>query len=112
MLVAFCSCASTKWKIQYTETNAAKLKEKYAMSDEISVTLWGSEFSHKPFKDKRRRDVKKDLKALEKIFASTPDSIKINSENDIDSFYYNKNKILYIKTHALQTENIHFIIKP
>lgn len=48
-------------------------------------------------------------KKLEHTLALGPDSTVINSTGGTDYYYRNKNKIKYILSHNLKTENIHFI---
>jgi hypothetical protein len=106
--IIYCSCATTKWKTSYINKHAEIMKNKYSGTDEFETKIATTQFVAKPYKNLTRKDVKKNMRGFEKIFALLPDSISSTGKT-IDSFYTNKNKIAYIKKSKLQTNNIHFI---
>jgi hypothetical protein len=107
MVIIVSSCASPKWKTAYIEKNAEIIKTKYAAGSEFDTKIGASQFVNKPYVKLTRKDVKKNIRGWEKIFALIPDSIYTSGTN-IDSFYSNKNKINYIKKNKLKTNSIHF----
>jgi hypothetical protein len=108
LCIIYSSCATPKWKTTYMNKHGEILQKKYSAKNEFETTIVSGQFVAKPYKNVTRKDVKKNMQGLEKIFALLPDSIS-STGKIIDSFYINKNKIAYIKKSKLQTNNIHFI---
>jgi hypothetical protein len=107
ILIICSSCTSSKWKTAYIEKNAEIIKTKYAAGSEFDTKIGASQFANKSYAKLTRKDVKKNIRGWEKVFALVPDSIYTSGRN-IDSFYSNKNKITYIKKNKLKTNSIHF----
>ena len=79
---------------------------KYMKDNQLHISIPVNErFIDGPPRKLKRREVKKNVKLLEKGLALVPDSISKASER-ADSFYFNKYKIKYIKDHKLVSKNI------
>lgn len=102
------SCATHKWKLNYYTKKIVLFQKKYSSKKDSVFTFSDKGFVTKPFNQLTRRDVKKNMKEWEKVMVFIPDSV-MKSELKIDSFYTNKNKIIYLKKHKLKTINIHFL---
>ena len=100
------SCTTYKWKKKFVDANISKFYEKYSVPPEYNFILTSNQLVDKSFRNLTRKEVKKDVVSIEKIFALIPDSVHTNNVTT-DSFYTNRNKISYIKAKGLQTKNIH-----
>ena len=103
------SCTSLKWKYNYIGTRLQSLK-KYTIDKDSSIILSiPSDFRvEKKIKRSRKRKIMFMMNKIERGAAMFPDSL-VRSGNRTDSFYYNINKIKFIKENRLQTRNIHFV---
>ena len=85
------------------------------------VEKYGGAVSSKPsYYSKTMKEAKQRMSQLERFMALSPDSLTIqasisksngsgtNEAGSIDSFFCNKNKIDYIKSHEISSPNIHF----
>ncbi len=106
--IALFSCRTVKWKKKYINHNLAILQEKYPVENEWEFKIDSNQFVFKPYRKLRKRDLKKNVAGWEKVFALIPDSVK-SGEKITDSFYINKNKIIYIKKNKMVSDNIHLI---
>ena len=106
--IFFLSCASLKWKNKYINKNLTALQIKYGIPPDYGFKISYPAFVDKPYNRLTKRDVKKNVAAWEKIYTLIPDSVFSINEN-IDSFYTNRNKINNIIRNGLQTKSIHFI---
>ena len=79
--------------------------KKYSVDSEYNYAASLKGVNLKTLRSSSRREVKKTVSEMEKIFALIPDSIYQNKET-IDSFYFNKNKIDYIEKNDQRTKNI------
>lgn len=107
--LSFYSCTTYKWKVHYVNNKVADLLIKYSVDTEYNYTV-PIEGNLKTLRLSSRKQVKKTVSGMEKIFALIPDSICPN-KLIMDSLYSNENKIYYIKKHRLQSLNIHFFEK-
>ena len=104
MIVLLSSCATMRWKRNYVNKKMSVILSKYA-ADTFEVTL-PTTLAGESIKQSTKKQIKENVKVIEKAFALKPDSIAITNGR-IDSFYFNKNKIQYIKQHNLnQSKNI------
>ena len=110
LITLFTSCVSVKWKKNYINKNIGSAFRKYHVSEDYLIQAKPGELITKPFEKLTRRDVKKNVVAYEKIIAIVPDST-YESNDKTDSFYWDKNKIEFIKIGKLKTSFIHFIEK-
>jgi hypothetical protein len=106
--IIYSSCATQKWKTAYINKYGEIMQKKYSAKSEFESVIVSGQFVAKPYKSLTRKDVRKNMRGFEKIFALSPDSVSSLGKN-IDSFYTNKNKITYIKKNKLQTNNIHLL---
>lgn len=108
--VILLSCATPKWKNRYISHRLSRYYEGFEISgNSIQFQTTGREkLTNKPFERMTRRDIKDDIKIMEKIFALIPDSVS-TSNYTVDSFYFNKNKIAFIKRNELQSALMHFL---
>ena len=79
---------------------------KYMVDSQFNISIPGNErFVDGSPKNLKRSEVKKNVRLFEKGLALVPDSIS-NEGEKIDSFYFNKHKIEYIRDHKLVSKNI------
>ena len=84
----------------------ASLQLKYMKNNQFIISIPGHEkLVEGPFRNLKRSEIKKNFKLLERGLAMVPDSTSI-IVGSIDSFYFNKYKIKYIKDHKLVSKNI------
>ena len=106
-VITISSCATLKWKNNYVNRKISSYQKIYSVDSFYNFTLTNA-FSGKSIRLSSKKQLKENMKIIEKIFATIPDSIN-NVNGKIDSFYTNENKIHYIKQHNLQSGNIHFL---
>lgn len=102
------SCATMKWKRNYVNNKISTFLKTYTKDSSFDITL-PTNLMGKSVRLSTRKQLKKNINALEKAFALIPDSINNNNVERVDSFYTNENKIVYIKQHNLQSKDIHFL---
>ena len=108
------SCFTANQRVQYYSNGMEKLKRKYSINGGFSYNfnaVDAKKLSNKKLIRQTKSEINYDLKYHEKIFALSPDSIVEKKNNKIDSFYFNKNKIAFIKKNNFSTANIYFIEK-
>lgn len=117
LIVTICilgSCFTANQKIQYYSNGMEKLKKKYSVNGDYSFRFNvadAKKLSGKKLTRQTKSEINKELSYSEKIFALIPDSIVEKNNNAIDSFYFNKTKIAFIKKNNLITTNIYCIEK-
>ena len=108
------SCFTPRQKLQYLTKHMIKLQKKYNVPQDFSFDFNPADsklLSHKKLKKQKKFEIDNGLKYSEKIFALIPDSFFIKKNKEVDSFYTNENKIKYITTNDLKTNNIFFVKK-
>ena len=100
------SCATMKWKENYAQKNVQKIQERYIKGSEFQTGGLPSEV-FKPTKELSRKEFKRKIRQVEKLFVIVPDSIVITSAG-VDSIYINRYKIRYLKKNRLKTDGMIF----
>jgi hypothetical protein len=95
-----------KWKEKYATKNVIKIQRYYNTGNGFTVGGIPSEL-FKPTKEATRKEFKRKINHVEKLFAIVPDSIRI-SQGRSDSIYINKYKIRYLKKNHLKTNAMIF----
>jgi hypothetical protein len=117
LIVTICflgSCFTASQKIQYYSNGMEKLKKKYSVNVDYSFNFNAADakkLSDKKLTRQTKSEINRALSFSEKIFALIPDSAVEKNNNTIDSFYFNKTKIAFIKKNNLITANIYCIEK-
>ena len=107
--ILLASCVSLQWKYNYVGTRMESFRKYDNDSDTSIVLMIPSDFTHKRrLKKQSKKKIIKMMDKLEKGSALYPDSVSVNDKK-LDSFYFNKYKIEYIKDHKLVSKNIFFI---
>ena len=105
-LITLVSCATAKWKEKYAGKNRQKIQERYITGNSYITGGIPSE-TFKPTKEEGRKEFKRKMKHVEKLFAIVPDSVVTNFTRT-DSIYTNKYKIRFLKKNHLKTRNMIF----
>lgn len=104
------SCATLKWKRKYVTKRMAILFREYSKNGEFNISLYPTDtINGKSFKKLTRKELKSNLRILEKGLAMPPDSVA-TADGIVDSFYTNPDKIKFIVKKKLMSPNIHFVV--
>jgi len=103
------SCVTLKWKRNYLNKKMSAISKTYGV-DTNFVTTFQENLVGTSVRLMTKKQLKRNVSTFEKAFALHPDST-YTTDKGVDSFYFNKNKVNYIKEHKLQTRNIYFLSK-
>ena len=93
-----------KWKEDYAQKSIQKIQERYIKGSEFQTGGLPSEV-FKPSKELSRKEFKRKIRHVEKLFVIVPDSIVVTSAG-VDSIYINRHKIRYLKKNRLKTDGM------